>query len=153
MLADPPAPPRALFAVEGVTYAAHGCSSSGTIEADAAIEFRWGPPPPLELGADGVPWARRGQPLEGGSAYRVSSSLVVDVPSGMTLVYRGWALNDNGTVTARLEDEESGSLLRVDGFTGEEHGRRITESGAARNVGALFDAIVASAAARMRAAP
>ena len=102
---------------------------------------------------------RRGQPVEGGRAYRVSSGLVIDIPAGMTLIYGGWALNDDGTVTARLDDEESGSRLRVDGFTGEEHGRRITAGGtgasgtASRNVGALFDAIVASAAARMRAAP
>ena len=152
VLADPPAPPRKRFDFRSVTSASHGCSG-GTIEADAAVEFRWGPPPPLEVGADGIPWARRGQPLGGGGAYRVSSGLVVDVPAGMTLIYRGWALNDDGTFTVSLEDEESGSLLLVDGFIGEEHGRRVTESGAARDVDALFDAIVASAAARLRAAP
>ena len=158
VLADPPAPPRKRFDFQSVTAASHGCSS-GTVEADAAIEFRWGPPPPLEVGDDGIPRARRGQPLGGGGAYRVSSGLVIDVPAGMTLIYRGWALNDDGTFTVSLEDEESGSLLLVDGFIGEEHGRRINAGAAgasgtaSRDVGALFDAIIASAAARLRAAP
>ncbi len=161
VLADPPMPPRKRFSVEGVAYEydCHDADGRFRVEADAAVEFRWGPPPPLEVGADGIPRMRRGQPVEGARAYRVSSGLVVDVPAGMTLVYRGWALNDDGTFTVRLDDEESGSLLLVDGFTGEEHGRLIDAAAAgasgtaSRDVGALFDAIVASAAARLRAAP
>lgn len=105
VLADPPAPPRKRFAIGGVTYVHKGCDD--TIAANAPVEFRWGTPPTLEVGTDGIPWARQDQPLDGGSAYRVSSGLVVDVPAGMTLIYRGWALNDNGTVTLRLEDEET----------------------------------------------
>ena len=146
VLADPPATaPRKLFAVEGVsdeyTNACRDAAGHFKVSAGADIEFRWGPPPPLRVGSDGIPYMRQGQPL-GSGTYRLSPTLVIDVPAGMRLIYEGWVLVSDGTVT---KDEESGSRLGLHGWSGEEHGRLIKASGASRDVGALFDAIVASA--------
>ena len=146
VLADPPAPPRKRFAIEGVTYVSKGCDD--TVEADATIEFRWGPPPPLEVGADGIPVMRVGQPIEGGRAYRVlwdgPNGLVIDVPTGMTLTFTGGVLHFGGPLAIGLEDAESGSILSLDELTGAEYSRWIAP-GAAPGMGALFDAIAASA--------
>ena len=145
VLADPPvAAPRKRFAIEGVTYEYNACldaTGEFRVGVGADIEFRWGPPPPLRVGSDGIPYMRGGQPVEGGRTYRLSSTLVIDVPEGMRLIYRYATLNSDGTNSVSLKDEESGSLLSLDAWSGAERGRRIIASGASRDVGALFDAI------------
>ena len=139
------------------------------VRTTTSIEFRWGPPPALVMGADGIPWMRGGQPVTGGRTYRVqghpSHSLVIDVPAGMRLINLGWVIQSNGTFTIRLEDEESGARLGLDAVVGEEHGRWFppvtsgpsgasgASGSASRDVGALFDMIVTSAIARQAATP
>ena len=152
VLADPPAAaPRKRFAIAGVTYEYDACLNSAgefRVGAGSGVEFRWGPPPSLRVGADGIPIMRAGQPVEGGRTYRVSSTLVLDVPAGLRLIYTGGSLDNTGTLAIGLEDEESGSRLALDPWLGGELGRRIVASGASgasgasRDVGALFDAIV-----------
>ena len=151
VLADPPATaPRKRFAIEGVSYEFGACRDAAgefRVGAGAGVEFRWGPPPPHRVGADGIAVMRGGQPAEGGRAYRVSSTLVIDVPAGMRLIYTGSARDNTGTLAIGLKDEESGSWLALDPWIGFELGRTIIASGASgssRDVGALFDAIVAS---------
>ena len=150
VLADPPAVPRKRFAIEGVSYEFGACRDAAgefRVGAGAGVEFRWGPPPPHRVGADGIAVMRGGQPAEGGRAYRVSSTLVIDVPAGMRLIYTGSARDNTGTLALGLKDEESGSWLALDPWIGFELGRTIIASGASgssRDVGALFDAIVAS---------
>lgn len=158
MLADPPTPPRKRFAIESVTYADLGCGN--TVETATTIEFRWGPPPALEVGTDGIPVMRVGQPVEGGRTYRVLwdslNGLVIDVPTGMILTFTGGALHFGGTLTIGLEDVASGSILSLGEQTGVEYSRWIApgtsgasgasgaSGSASRDVGALFDAIVSS---------
>ena len=148
LLDDPPAPARKLFAIE--LTAQDSCTGPVSVRG---LYYRliWGPAPSEpRIGADGIRILPTDYPVEGGRTYRLSDygspgRIVIDVPAGMRLIDRGvseeW--------TAFLQDEASGAVLGLDFYSGEDVGRHIPPeydtSSAARDVGALFDAIAASA--------
>ena len=87
------------------------------------------------------------QAVPGGATYRAAphENLVIDIPHGMTVV-RLTGFVAASVQPLRLEDVESGSLLLMNLGTGEEWKRTIvTSEDDSRDVGALFDQIVASA--------
>ena len=164
ILADPPPPARKLFRIAlvtedpcGVAAARDGNAKSYFNESrDIYATFSWNLPPPNEprIGADGIRIFPLGYPVEGGHTYRLSdygarSRVVIDVPAGLRLTYTGGGLNSDGTTQIDLKDETSGAELFITFGTGEEMGRNIPaergSSAETRDVGALFDAIVASA--------
>ena len=147
-----PDPPRRHFAIEwlhgGLVAWCSGPINDGQL---VTVEMRWSPPA-TRPGDDGVPVMLRYQPVEGPGTYRVSpdADLLIDLPPNVRIVrFTGFLLGANG-LTAGLRDVDSDSelWLALDGFTmtgGAEAGRRITPAGQASGVGALFDAIAASA--------
>ena len=148
ILPDPPGErARKLLAVEWL-YLAHLMCVDDVLTDELEVELRWNPPAARPDPDGGPPIMLYEQPVPGGARYRVAphSPLEIDVPAGMTLVrYTGWVLGGRG-YTVGLEDVKTGSYLVLDANTGEELGRRIESSeGDSRDVGALFDAIVASA--------
>ena len=111
----------------------------------------------LTHGADGIPF------LPGGyygytsvaGTYRISYSLVVDLPEGgMYKLWERWR-TDDGDIRTRIREEASQSYLVIDPFTGEEHGRVVVDgpAGCAANPSVLLDRIAASARARPLAIP
>ena len=149
LLADPPAPARKLFAIE---LTAHDSCTAGPIDTGGWTTIVRGPPPNEPgIGADGIRILLLDRPVEGGHTYRLSDygspgPVVIDVPAGMRLIDR--AVSEEWT--AFLEDEASGAWLALEFWTGREQGRWDVpaEQGSGsetRDVGALFDAIVASA--------
>ena len=154
VLSDPPAPARKLFAIE--LTAQDSCA--GPVNVRGSYDrLIWGPAPnEPRIGADGIRILPTDYPVEGGRTYRLShygspTRIVIDVPADMRLIYGGVADDEDpeGTWTAFLEDEASGAVLALDFHSGEDVGRYIPPeydaSNAARDVGALFDAIAASA--------
>lgn len=151
LLDDPPAPARKLFAIE--LTAQDSCA--GPIDADGWTSIVRGPAPnEPSIGVDGIRILPYDYPVVGGRTYRLSDYgspgwVVIDVPAGMRLIDRGISEDFGGTWTAWLEDEASGAVLALDFSSGEEVGRYIPPeydaSSEARDVGALFDAIAASA--------
>ena len=151
LLSDPPAPARKLFAIE--LTAQDSCA--GPIDTGGWTSIVRGPAPSEpSIGADGIRILPTDYPVEGGRTYRLSDygspgRIVIDVPAGMRLIDRGVSEDSGGTWTAFLEDEASGAVLALDFHSGEDVGRHIPPeydtSSAARDVGALFDAIAASA--------
>ena len=152
MLSDPPAPGRKLFAIELTTQDSCAGLVGVGVSYDSLI---WGPPPSEpDIGVDGIRILPDGYPVEGGRTYRLSSygspgRIVIDVPAGMRLINRGVVPEAWGSWAAFLEDEESGAVLGLDFGSGNEVGRYFPpeygSSGDTRDVGALFDAIAASA--------
>ena len=149
LLNDPPAPARKLFAIELTTQ--DSCTAPVRVSGrhDRLI---WGAPPSEpRIGADGIRIFPYDYPVEGGHTYRLSEwgsprPVVIDVPAGMRLIDRG--SSDDWIVW--FEDEASGAWLGLRSWTGREESRGDVpaEQGSGsetRDVGALFDAIVASA--------
>ena len=106
----------------------------------------------LTHGADGIPF------LPGGyygytavaGTYRISYSLVVDLPEGgMYKLWERWR-TDDGDIRTRIREEASQSYLVIDPFTGEEHGRVVVDgpAGCAANPSVLLDRIATSARAQ-----
>ncbi len=148
ILLDPPGErARKRLAVEWL-YLAHLTCVDDVLTDELEVELRWSPPAARPDPDGGPAIMLYEQPVPGGARYRVAphSPLEIDVPAGMTLVrYTGWVLGGRG-YTVGLEDVATGSYLVLDANTGEELRRRIESSeGDSRDVGALFDAIVASA--------
>ena len=161
ILADPPPPERKLFRIALVTedpcsvVAARDDNAKSYFNEyrDRYVTFGWNLPPPSEplIGADGIRIFPLDYPVEGGHTYRLSEwgsprPVVIDVPAGMRLIDRG--SSDDWIVW--FEDEASGAWLGLRSWTGREESRGDipAEQGSGsetRNVGALFDAIVASA--------
>ncbi len=111
----------------------------------------------LTVGADGVPFLPAG--YDGytsiAGTWRVSYSLVVDLPDGgLYKLGRRWR-TDDGDIRTRIVEEASQSYLEIDPFTGEEHGRVVVDGPAdcAGNPSALLDRIAASARAQPLAIP
>ena len=103
----------------------------------------------LTVGADGVPFLPGGYDghTSVAGAYRVSYSLVVDLPEGgVYKLGRRWR-TDDGNIRTSVREEASQSYLVIDPFTGEEHGRVAVDGPAdcAANPSALLDRIAASA--------
>ena len=151
VLDDPPAPARKLFAIK--LTAQDSCA--GPIDTDGWTSIVRGPAPnEPSIGVDGIRILPYDYPVVGGRTYRLSDygspgRVVIDVPAGMRLIDRGTSEDFGGTWTAWLEDEASGAILALNFSNGEEVGRYIPPeydaSSEARDVGALFDAIAASA--------
>lgn len=103
----------------------------------------------LTYGADGIPF------LPGGyyghtsvaGAYRVSYSLVVDLPEGGVYKLGQRWRTDDGDIRTSVREEASRSYIVINPFTGEEHGRVAVDGPAdcAANPSALLDRIAASA--------
>ena len=136
ILPDPPGAPRKLFRI--ALEAQEACNvrlmeDSGP--SDPSYDgyhyypsiFEWGKlPSEPYVGPDGVatfPAPRLqgmgGYPVEGGRTYRLGnaaswSSILIDVPKGMSLAYTG------GVTHAMYLDEASGTYLRLDLFTGKD---------------------------------
>lgn len=153
VLPDPPGElPRRLFAIEwlpgGLVKWCSGPINDGQL---VTVEMKWSPPA-ARPGDDGIPVMLRYQPVEGAGTYRLSpdAELLIDLPPDLRLVrFTGFLLGSGG-LTAGLRDVGSGSelWLALTGLTetgGTELGRTITPEGQALGVGALFDAIAASA--------
>ena len=149
ILTDPPGdPPRKRFAVESLYVFLDKCpvSTIADIVGQEDVELRWNPPAGRP-GCDGIPVMLKDQPVPGGASYRAAphENLVIDIPHGMTVV-RLTGFVAASVQPLRLEDVESGSLLLMNLGTGEEWKRTIvTSEDDSRDVGALFDQIVASA--------
>ena len=151
ILADPTGdPPRKRYAVESLFVAFELCVDDVVRDDELVVELRWNPNP-AHVREDGLLLMLKDQPVEGGATYLVAlhSSVVIDVPEGMTLVRTtGWVMS-SGRGIVGLKDVESGSLLHLDQTTGEELSRRVkTIEGSSRDVGALFDSIVSSVRGR-----
>ncbi len=109
------------------------------------------------IGADGIPHMTWGQISEGGRTWRLSAGpTVITIPAGTRLILEGGGLQ-GGLVTVSFRDVESGSWQIVDIGTGDDLGREIIAARPAsngkgtdaaterRDVGAIFDKIMASA--------
>ena len=127
---------------------------AGTLAGEAS-EAVMGLPP--IVGADGIPEMRWGQISEGGRTWRLSAGpTVIDIPAGTRLILEGGGLQ-GGLVTVSFRDVESGSWQIVNIATGADLGREIIAARPAsngkgtdaaterRDVGAIFDQIMASA--------
>ena len=148
LLPEPPGdPPRKRFAVKWLPVA-HLMCVDDVLADELDVELRWHPPAAHSDPHGGLPTMLMDQPVPGGASYYVApfSTLAVDVPEEMTLIrYTGWAFG-RGRYTVGLEDVATGSYLVLDINTGEELGRLIQSvEGDSRDVGALFNRIVASA--------
>ena len=106
----------------------------------------------LAYGADGIPFLPAdyyGYTSVTGT-YRISYSLVVDLPEGgVYKLGRRWR-TDAGDIRTSIREEASQSYLVIDPFTGEEHARVAVDGPAdcAANPSALLDRIAASARAQ-----
>ena len=130
---------------------------AGSRNGKAAATVQGGP---ASVGADGIPEMLPGDIIEGGRAWRLhAGSTVIDVPAGTRLV-AGWGALSGGVVSVSLTDVATGSVQVVDIDRAEGLGRRIVQpqagglaagaaiggsDGADRDVGAIFDQIMASA--------
>lgn len=151
VLSNPPAPARKLFAIE--LTAQDSCAASVSVRG-SYDRLIWGPAPSEpRIGADGIRILPTGYPVEGGRTYRLSyygspGRTVIDVPAGMRLINRGVVSEAWGSWAAFLQDEASGAVLGLDFSSGYEVYRyfppEYSSSDDARDVGTLFDAIIAS---------
>ena len=102
--------------------------------------------PALTVGADGVPFMpQEANDLPG--AYRLSSSLVTDIPPGGRYVRGELMRDDAGDIVVEIQELTSHSRLVMNALTGEELSRSVVESPTYCSVTAsnLFDTIVGSA--------
>ncbi len=110
-------------------------------------ELRWNPPAarPTELG---IPVMLLDQPVEGPLTAFLApfAPYMIDIPEGLTLFrFTSWSWSSEGHTPAGVEDVKSGSMLWIDIVTGEEIDRVIVRvEGDTRDIGALFDLVVAS---------
>ena len=136
------------FGIERVT--AYGGWCLGFLEDPTVatpVQFVWRVRPGV-LGADGVRVLLNGEPV-GQGTYRLSEHWpwVIDVPAGLTIVYRGQVINepdasrpDAPESTLVLKDVGTGSVLHIDPRTGRAGPAYIT----APHVSDLFDHLIAS---------
>ena len=141
-------PPRRLFyyEVRAVAGALTGPASERVMVITPIVD------------GNGIPEMRQGQIVEGGRTWRVAAGqVVINVPAGTRLVLEGGGLS-GGRVLASFRDEASGSWQIVDIESGADHGREIVtpqraaaadavqsgSGGSGRDVGAIFDTIMAS---------
>ena len=148
ILPDPPGDsPRKLFAIEGLPVEIDECPERSVGQETLEVELRWNPPG-AHQGPDGPPTMLQGQPVEGGATYRVAphAPLRIDVPEDMALVRYTGGIVAAWNPPVGLRDVKTGSTLVLGLHTGEELERRIaTSPDDSRDVGVLFDQIVASA--------
>ena len=112
-----------------------GFTSAQETDADHLSVFReriaafdWNTPPSEpRIGADGIRILPKGYAVEGGHTYRLMvgrpTSIVVDVPLGMRLIYQGFAISSGpwgSNLYATYLDEASGGTFALDPTTGED---------------------------------
>ena len=135
LLADPPAPARKLFKIALDSEDPCGFTSAQEADADYLDAFRerigafdWNAPPnePV-IGPDGIRILPDGPAVDGGHTYRLAvgspTSVVMDVPLGMRIVYVGSAISSGpwgGHLYATYVDEASGGEFMLDPTTGED---------------------------------
>ena len=107
------------------------------------------PAPDLRVGVDGIPHLRAGDETGVAGTYRLTFSLVIDLPAGgvFQLGERSPGRDHDGDVRVRLYETTSASALVIDPFTGYEYSRSVVNGPAdcASNPSRLFDEIVESA--------
>ena len=105
--------------------------------------------PELSLGADGIPFMPHSF-IERAGTYRVTFSLVVDLPEGGNFALGRRYRDDAGDIVVRIFERKSHSSLGIDPFSGEERDRFVIEgpAGCDPSISSLFDHLVSSA--RMR---
>ena len=105
-----------------------------------------GASPDLTVGADGIPFMPHAA-TEAAGSYRVTFSLVVDLPAGGRFSLGQKQRNDAGEIIVSIREERSRSTLVIDPFTGAEHARSVIEGPPDCDVSVsdLFDQIVTSA--------
>lgn len=102
--------------------------------------------PALTVGADGIPFMPQ-EVTDLAGTYRLSPSLVSDVPSGGRYLLGELMRNEDGDVVVEIEELTSHSRLVINALTGEELSRAVVESPSHCSVSAsnLFDQVVRSA--------
>ncbi|MXY87658.1 MAG: hypothetical protein F4Y92_02195 [Dehalococcoidia bacterium] len=141
---------RKRFSLEPLIKVFQWCT--GPIEHENGIlatELRWNPPAARPRAESGIPQMLKDQPVEGPLTVHLApfSSIVITIPAGVTLVrFTPLVMSSGGDSVTGLEDVKSGSLLYIDFKNGREISRKIVAvEGDPRDLGALFDAITASA--------
>ena len=161
ILADPPAPARKLFRIAleaedpcGSTTAQRGDPTYFDEWRDRYAVFGWEDDPPNEpeIGPDGIRILPYQYAVEGGHTYRLRgtarpTSLVIDVPTGMQLIFHGMP-HSHGPTIATYEDKASGTFLFMSPYTGRYATYRMeTPDGwtdPPEDVAAWFEALIAS---------
>ena len=107
------------------------------------------PAPDLKVGVDGIPHLTEHEETGAPGTYRLSFSLVIDLPPGgvFELGERYPGRDADGEMSVTIYETTTGSSLTIDPFTGYEYGRLAIDGPAhcEGNPSVLFDAIVASA--------
>ena len=112
-------------------------------------QFREGASPELTVGADGIPFMPH-ESTEVAGTYRVTFSLILDLPDGGRFSLGEQERNEAGEVLVSIAEEGSRSTLVIDPFTGEERSRSVVEGppDCDVSIATLFDRIVSSARVR-----
>ena len=136
---------------EGASYSVQVRAVVGTVASEPSEEVRNETP---TLDPNGIPWLGLWRIVEGGRAWRVGAT-VVDIPAGMRVFARAYPPGDPRSPykLSYIFDAESDSTMSVATDFGAECSRFISPSAAGRNVGALFDQIIASARVTLDARP
>lgn len=133
-----------------VTEGPAECEVGVSQRFDQIVESARIQPLDLPLAPNGYPWMYPLHPVEGGRTYYISKSgyWVADVPEGLRLTVEegGGICEDPGGCygVIGLRDESSGSYVEINGSTGAELRRVLTEEADQDRVSTLFDALVAS---------
>ena len=161
ILADPPAPARKLFRIALEAEDPCGSTAAQRSDPDHFDEMRdwyavfgWGDTPPNEpiIGPDGIRIMPYRYAAEGGHTYRLNgrgrpTSIVIDVPLGMRLIFVGIPLS-HGSALATYVDEATDSFLVLNPYTGRNAGYRVKvpegETEPPSDVVARFEALIAS---------
>lgn len=161
ILADPPAPARKLFRIAlvaedpcGATAAQRGDPAYFDEWRDRYTVFSWDDRPPSEpeIGPDGIRIMPYQYAAEGGHTYRLDggarpTSIVIDVPLGMRLIFVGIPLS-HGSALATYVDGATDSFLVLNPYTGRNAGYRVKvsegETEPPSDVVARFEALIAS---------
>ncbi len=105
--------------------------------------------PDLTVGADGIPHLRGGDETGVAGTYRLTFSLVIDLPAGgvFRLGQRSPGRDNDGDMRVSIYETTSASALVIDPFTGYEYSRSVVDGPAdcENNPSRLFDLIVDSA--------
>ena len=161
ILADPPAPARKLLRIALV--AEDPCGSTAAQRSDPAYFNEWRdrytvfswddrPPNEPEIGPDGIRIMPYRYAAEGGHTYRLDgrgrpTSIVIDVPLGMRLIFVGIPLSHSSAL-ATYVDEATDSFLVLNPYTGRNAGYRVKvpegEVEPPSDVVARFEALIAS---------
>ena len=119
-------------------------------QCPASWERPYGAEPRVTFGADGIPYMPHQPATERAGTYRITFSLVLDLPPGGDFSLGEKRRNDAGRIVVDIDEEKSRSSLTIDPFTGEELGRTVVEgpAGCDTTISALFDHVVSSARAK-----